>query len=72
MTWLIVQIVLGTLLLGELIFCICMSKSACDYTYYICRPFGIPFPMGLGAILRLGCAVVGAILLYRGIVGMLY
>lgn len=72
MCWDIVQIIIGGVLIGELVFCILMSKSAPDYTWYLCRPFGIPFPMGIGAIIRLVCAVLGAILLYRGIVGLIW
>lgn len=71
MTWSIIQIVIGAILIGELIFCIAASKSAPDYTWYLCRPFGIPFTMGVGAIVRLVCAITGSILLYRGIVGLL-
>lgn len=71
MTINIIQIIVGSILLIELICCIIMSKSASDYTYYLCRPFGIPFSMGVGAIARLVCAVTGGILLYRGIVGLI-
>lgn len=71
MSWSIFQIVVGAVLLGELIFCIAVSKSAPDYTWYLCRPFGIPFTMGVGAILRLVCAIAGGILLYRGIVSLI-
>lgn len=67
----IVQIVVGSILLIELILCIIRSKSASDYTYYLCRPFCIPFPMGIGVIIRLVCAVIGAILLYRGVMDLL-
>lgn len=70
MTSNVIQIILGSILLGELVFCIIMSKSAPDYTWYLCRPFGIPFTMGVGAIVRLVCAVGGGIFLYRGMVGL--
>ena len=70
--WLnIIQIIVGVILLAELLFVIFSAKSAPDYTYYLCRPFGIPFNMFIGALVRLGCAVLGGILLYRGIVGLL-
>lgn len=71
MTMAIFQIVAGSILLIELIICIIGSKSASDYTYYLCRPFNIPVPMGIGAIIRLVCAVLGAILLYRGVIDLL-
>lgn len=71
MTINIILIVIGTILLGELIMCIMMSKAASDYTYYMCRPFGIPFSMGIGSIVRLVCAVLGSMLLYRGIIGLI-
>ncbi len=71
MTWCIIQICIGAILLLELILCIKNSKAAPDFTWYLCRPFGIPFSMGIGAIIRLVCAVLGGILLYRGIVGLL-
>lgn len=71
MTYNIIQIVLGSVLLIELIYCIVMSKSSSDYTYYLCRPFGITFPMGVGAIIRLAFALAAGILVYRGIVGLI-
>lgn len=67
----IFQIILGAILLLELVSCIINSSSASDYTYYLCRPFGIPFSMGIGAIIRLICAILCGILLYRGIIGLL-
>ena len=70
MTWNIVQIIIGVILLGELILCIINSKIASDYTYYLCRPFCLPLGMAIGSIVRLVCAVLGGILLYRGIIGM--
>lgn len=70
MLWNLFQILVGLVLLGELIYCILKSKTGPDYSYYICRPFGIPFPMGIGAIIRLLCAIAGAIFLYRGLVGL--
>lgn len=71
MTLNIIQIAIEIILLCELIFCIVNCKVASDYTYYICRPFGISMGMGLGFILRLACATIGGILLYRGIIGFL-
>lgn len=71
MTWNIIQIALGSILIIELIYCIAMSKAATDYTWYLCRPFGIPFTMGVGAVVRLVCAIAGGILIYRGIAGLL-
>lgn len=71
MFWCIFQIVIGVVLIGELIYCIMRSKSGPDYSWYLCRPFGIPFPMGIGTILRLVCAMAGGILIYRGIVSLI-
>lgn len=67
----IVKIIIGAVLLIELVACIFISKAASDYTYFLCRPFGIPFPMGIGAIIRLVCAVLSGALLYSGIMGLL-
>lgn len=67
----IIQICVGAILLLELILCIRNSKTETDFTWFLCRPFGILLPMRIGAIVRLLCAVLGGILLYRGIVGLL-
>lgn len=72
MTLCIIQTCIGAILLLELILCIKNSKAEPDFTWFLCRPFGILFPMRIGAIIRLVCAVLGSILLYRGIVGVLY
>lgn len=68
----IIQIGIGAILLLELILCIRNSKTEPDFTWFLCRPFGILLPMRIGAIIRLVCAVLGSILLYRGIIGVLY
>lgn len=67
----IIQICVGAILLLELILCIRNSKTEPDFTWFLCRPFGILFPMRIGAIIRLVCAVLGGILLYMGIVGLI-
>lgn len=67
----IIQIVLGSILMIELIYCIVRSKIAAEYIWYICRPFGIPFSMGVGAIVRLFYAEAAGILFYRGIIGLI-
>lgn len=71
MTLDIIYVITGSILIIELVYCICRSKASSDYTWYLCRPFGIPFSMGVGAIIRLVCAVLGGIFLYKGIIGLL-
>lgn len=57
----------GVIILIELIFSLCNSRTASDFTYYLCRPFGVPFSMFLGTIVRIILIVAGTIGLWTGI-----
>ena len=67
MTTAIIQTVIGLLLLAEVCGRIFGWTYPTDFTYRICRPFWIPFPMMIGVIITFVETVLGAILTYRGI-----
>lgn len=60
-------IVGGIIILIELIFSLCNSRNASDFTYYLCRPFGFSFSMLLGTIIRIILIMAGTIGLWTGI-----
>lgn len=59
--------ILGAIIAIELIFCIINTCSGADLMYYVCRPFGIPFPMMIGLLIRIGLIVLAVILIRDGI-----
>lgn len=67
MTIAIVQLVIGLLLLAEVCGRIFGWTYPTDFTYRICRPFGIPFSMMIGVIITFAETVTGAVFAYRGI-----
>lgn len=71
MTIAIVQLVIGLLLLAEVCGRIFGWTYPTDFTYRICRPFWIPFPMYIGVIISFVETVFGAVLTYRGIVELI-
>ena len=71
MTIAIVQLVIGLLLLAEVCGRIFGWTYPTDFTYKICRPFWIPFPMYIGVIFSFVETVFGAVLTYRGIVELI-
>jgi tryptophan-rich sensory protein len=71
MTIAIVQLVIGLLLLAEVCGRIFGWTYPTDFTYRICRPFWIPFPMYIGVIISFAETVFGAVLTYRGIVELI-
>lgn len=60
------QFIVGPLLLAEVSGRIFGWTYLTDYTYRICRPFWIPFPMIIGVTITFVETIVGAILTYRG------
>lgn len=71
MTGIIIQIVIGLLLLAEVCVRIFGWTHPTDFTYRICRPFWIPFPMMTGVIITFVETIAGAVLTYRGIAEIL-
>lgn len=71
MTIAIVQLIIGLLLLPEVCGRIFGWTYPTDFTYRICRPFWIPFPMYIGVIISFVETVFGAVLTYRGIVELI-
>lgn len=43
------------------------ASSASDFTYFICRPFGIPFSMFVGFLVRIILLVLAGVAAYHGI-----
>lgn len=67
----IIQLIFGVILLTEVILRVVIGwKYVTDFTSTIGRPFGINFPMHLGVIITVIQIILGAILFYRGIVGL--
>jgi hypothetical protein len=67
MTWTIIQILIGFLLLFEVGWRLFLWTYPTDFTYRICRPFGIPFSMKIGVIITFAETLLGVVLAYRGI-----
>ena len=65
MTTAIIQIIIGLLLLAEVSGRIFGWTYPTDFTYRICRPFWIPFPMIIGIII-LELFTAGAFLIPEG------
>lgn len=63
----IIYLVLGVIILIELIYSLFKSGRASDFMYYLCRPFGIPFSMLVGAIIRIILIAACAILLWNSV-----
>lgn len=70
MTLAIIQLVIGLLLLAEVCGRIFGWTYPTDFTYRICRPFWIPFPMIVGVAITFVEIIVGTILAYRGLIGL--
>ncbi len=75
MTIAIIQIVFGLFFLGEVCMRIFGWTYSSEFTYRICRPFPLifwfSFSMMQGIIITFIYTVVGAVLTYRGIVGLI-
>ena len=71
MTIAIIQLVIGLLLLAEVCGRIFGWTYPTDFTYRICRPFWIPFPMIIGVIITFSETVFGSVLTYRGIIELI-
>lgn len=64
----IVLLVVGIIIVGELIYCIYDSRKASDFTYHLCRPFGIDMPtLRIGIIVRVCLVVIATIAIMCGI-----
>jgi hypothetical protein len=61
------KLIIGLAILIELVIVFVNSHTAPDFTYYMCRPFGIPFPMWLGLLIRFILVALGGICLYSSI-----
>ena len=59
---LIVLLVAGFILLAEVCKRMCIWSYPTDFTYWICRPFWIPFSMKTGVIITFLETVLGAFL----------
>ena len=64
----IVMFIVGIVLVLEFIAALIYAgKSASGLTYVICRPFGIPFSMLLGFIIRVALIVIAVFCLEKSI-----
>lgn len=66
----ILSIICGSFIAIELIYSLVMCHQLHLYTLYLSKPFGIPFNMGFGFIVRFVLTAAGTILLYQGIIGV--
>lgn len=67
----ILLLVIGIILLLEVGYRLLRWKYPSDFTYRICRPFGIPFSMKIGVMVTIVEIALGVVLSYRGIAGLL-
>lgn len=67
----IIQLIAGLLLLLEVCGRIFGWTYPTEFTYRICRPFRIPFPMMVGVSITFAEIVIGAVLTYRGCVELI-
>ena len=67
----IFQIIVGLLLLVEVSVRVFGWKYPTEFTYRICRPFWMSCSMRIGLLITMAEIIVGAILLYQGIMGLI-
>ena len=66
----IVLIIVGLLLFVEVSVRVFGWKYPTEFTYRICRPFWMSCSMRIGLLVTMVEIIVGAILLYQGIMGL--
>ena len=66
MIWGIILIVLALIIGGEVVYCMINSKTASDFTYYFCRPFGIEMKEKWGILVRILLIVSAACSVMKG------
>lgn len=66
----ILSIIVGLLLLVEVSVRVFGWKYPTEFTYRICRPFWMSCSMRIGLLVTMVEIIVGAILLYQGIMGL--
>lgn len=71
MTTTILSIIVGLLLLVEVSVRVFGWKYPTEFTYRICRPFWMSCSMRVGLLITMVEIIVGAILLYQGIMGLI-
>ena len=67
----ILSIIVGLLLLVEVSVRVFGWKYPTEFTYRICRPFWMSCSMRVGLLITMVEIIVGAILLYQGIMGLI-
>ena len=67
----IVLIIVGLLLLVEVSVRVFGWKYPTEFTYRICRPFWTSCSMRIGLLITMAEIIIGAILLYQGIMGLI-
>ena len=67
MIWSIICLIFGAIVALEIIYQIATSASASDFTYFICRPFGIEMSMLAGFINRIILIALAGAAIYYGI-----
>ena len=66
--WLAIAcIIIGLIIAVELIYCIATWNAVSDFTYFICRPFGIEMSMFAGFITRVILIAIGGVAIYYGV-----
>ncbi len=71
MTTTILSIIVGLLLLVEVSVRVFGWKYPTEFTYRICRPFWMSCSMRIGLLVTMAEIIIGAILLYQGIMGLI-
>jgi|GEM_PF-2864245 len=66
----IVLIIVGLLLLVEVSVRVFGWKYPTEFTYRICRPFWMSCSMRIGLLVTMAEIIIGAILIYKGFVGV--
>ena len=67
----ILSIIVGLLLLVEVSVRVFGWKYPTEFTYRICRPFWMSCSMRIGLLVTMAEIIIGAILLYQGIMGLI-
>lgn len=67
----ILSIIVGLLLLVEVSVRVFGWKYPTEFTYRICRPFWTSCSMRIGLLITMAEIIIGAILLYQGIMGLI-
>ena len=63
----ILFLILGAVIAAELIYRIATWSNVSDFTYFICRPFGIEMSMFAGFITRTILTALGGAAVYYGV-----